>query len=176
MDVDPAATLRCWAVEVELAGRTWTIAARPAADWLLAAIGPWSDIVPGLVDDPDDDLDDLIADGTVGSDELRQAAQDALTATAGLKWWTAEHLARVAVTTWLAGEVLLSGVDPAAAPFGAYLAAAYRAATRHMTKEDRLKFDLDLTQPPAGVDPEEWFDEDAAAAGFMAALGGAGTR
>lgn len=175
MDIDPAATLRCWAVEVVLAGRAWTIPARPAADWLLAAIGPWTDIVPGLVDDPDDEIDDLIADGNLDDGELRQAAQDALTAASGLKWWVAEHLARVAVQTWVGAEVLLGGVDPATAPFGAYLAAAHHAATRNMTKENRLKFDLDLTQPPAGVEPDEWFDEDAAAAGFMAALGG-GTR
>lgn len=174
MQFDPAAALRCWAIDVDLGGRTYTIEARPAADWLLAVLGPRTDIVPGLIGDPGD-LDDLIADGTVDSDELRQAAQDAVAAASGMKWWVAEHMAQLAASTWVGREVLLSGLDPAAVSLGAYLGACYHAAARNMNQEQRTKFDLDLTQPPTGVEPEEWFDEDEAAAGFMAALAG-GTR
>ena len=53
MKIEPAAILRCWPIDVDLAGDTYTIPPLPAADWLVAiADGTYLDLVPGLIGDP----------------------------------------------------------------------------------------------------------------------------
>lgn len=168
MRFDPEAGLRCWPVDVDVGGRTWTIPALPAADWMAAALTGWLDIVPGLVDQPAA-LDDVLDDGTVSYDDCVAAARDALEAAAGCRWWVALRLVHT-VCDWatVGGELLLRGVDPGTAPLGAVLAAAYRAATRNADDPQRARIDLALDRPPEGVPVDEWFDEDAAADAFMA--------
>jgi hypothetical protein len=167
MKIDSAATLRCWSIDVDLAGATYTIPPRPAADWLLAIVdGTWADIVPGLLDDADN-LDNLLAEGTIPSAELRTAAQDALAAAAGAKWWSAAQLAYQSTASWISAELLLRGVDPNRVSLAAYLAAALHAATQRMDKNQRARFELDLDRPPSGVAPEEWYDEGEAERNFM---------
>jgi hypothetical protein len=168
MRFDPEAGLRCWPVHVDVAGRTWTIPARPAADWMAAVLTGWLDVVPGLTADAYP-LDDLLDDGTVGYDDCVSAARDALEAAAGCRWWTAQRLIHAACD-WatVGGELLLSGVNPGSAPLGAVLAAAYRAATRHADTTQRARLDLELDKPPAGVPVADWFDEAEAADAFMA--------
>lgn len=173
---DLAATFEPCEIDVDVAGATYTIAARPASDWLLViAEGGWSDIVPGLLDPAvSSDLDDRIADLEVDPGDIRQAAQAALAAAAGTKWWTARVLAVTAVQSHLAPHLRLRGIDPTVVSLGCYLSAAYSAATEHMDRVKLAQFDLELQRPPAGVAPEEWYDEDAAAEGFMAAMGAMG--
>lgn len=168
MDVDSAATLRAWTIDVDIAGRTYTIPPLPAADWLPALIADeLAEVVPGLLGDADQ-LEDLIADGKVNPGECRAAARAAIAAAAGMKWWTARRMARAVAFTWLGGELLLRGLNPATTPLGAYLAAGYRAATRGMDRQKLAQLDMELDQPPTDVAPEEWFDPEAAARGFMA--------
>lgn len=173
--LDPVAALRCWQVDVDVAGATFTVPARPAVDWLLAvAAGAWADIVPGLLD-PDESgpLQDAIADLSVDPAELRAAAQAALAEAAGTKWWTARALAASIVSTpEIVGLLLTRGVNPEQVSLGGYLTAAYSLVVRGMDKMDRARFDLDLQRPPAGVPVEEWWDEDAAADSFLSAMGG----
>lgn len=174
MRVDPEATLRCWALDVDLAGRTYPIPALPAADWLLPiTTGTWLDIVPGLLTDPTA-VDDLLLDGELTYAECKRAAQGAVGAASGMAWWTALRLARAATDSWISGELTLRGVDPHRWPLAAYLAAAYRAATEHLEPGKRMSLDMELDRPPAGVPAEEWWDGDAAAQGFMSAMGAQG--
>lgn len=171
MQFAPLATLRCWTVDVDVGGITYTIPPVPAASWLLPVlVGSWTDIVPGMVADPGD-LADLILSEDVSYDEIRGAAQDALAAASGARWWVAAQLAHAAAGSWVAAELTLHGVDPERVSLGAWLSAAYRAATREMSKADLARFDFDLERPPEGLDPAEWFDEDAAAEGFLALAG-----
>lgn len=171
MHLDPLAGLKCWSVDVDIGDRTYSVPAQPAAVWLLPILnGSWTDIVPGLLDDPGD-LADLILDGTVTYEQVRDAARDALAAAAGMKWWIAAQLAHAVAGSWVAAELALHGVDPDRVSLGAWLAAAHRTATREMDKADRARFEFDLERPPEGVAPEEWFDEDEAAAGFVALMG-----
>lgn len=170
MKIDPAATLRCWAVDVDVAGQTYTIPALPAAPWLLALVtGTYLDVVPGLLTIPDA-LDDQLADGLLGA-ECRTAARAAIAAASGTTWWTAARLARAIHDSWIIGEFTLFGVDPARVPLAAYLAAGYRAVTKYLDDQKRARLDMELDSPPPGVAPEEWWDEDAASAGFLAAMG-----
>jgi hypothetical protein len=167
MQIDPAAALALWAVDVDLVDRVYTIPALPASEWVLAILaGSWADIVPGLIADRDD-LDDLILDGEVTSADCEAAARDALAAASGLKWWTAVRLARAAAETWIGSELALRGLDPSRMPLGAYLAATYRAAAREMEDSKRAQLDMELDRPPKGVSAAERFDETAAADAFM---------
>lgn len=173
--LDPVAALRCWTIDVDVAGATYTVPARPAVDWLLAITdGAWADIVPGLLDpDQSGPLEDAIADLAVDPDELRAAAQAALAEAAGTKWWTARTLASaITATPEMVGLLLTRGIDPGHVSLGGYLVAGYSLAVRGMDKMDRARFDMDLQRPPAGVPVEEWWDEDAAADSFMSAMGG----
>lgn len=175
--LDPVAALRCWRIDVDVAGEVYTIPPTPAVDWLVAIVeGSWADIVPGLL--PPDDigpLDDLIAAGTIDEAELRSAAQAALAEAAGTRWWTARALAGgVLQVPQLTGRLLTRGVDPGVVSLGAFLTAAYGLAIDGMDQTQRVKFDLDLQRPPAGVPVDEWWDDDAAADNFYAAMGAAG--
>lgn len=176
MDIEAAAILRCWRVDVELAGGTYTIPALPAVHWLQAILeGSHFDLIPGLLSDEDGgDIDDQLVAGVVTYGEIRDAARAAIAAAAGMKWWTAERLAYAALSTWVGGELLLRGVDPERVSLGAYLAAAYRAVTRIVDEQKRIRIDMDLERPPVGLPPEEWFDEDEAAARFEAAMAAGG--
>lgn len=172
MRTDPAATLRCWAVDVDLCGRTFTIPAMPAGPWLLALLaGTVTAVVPGMLDDGDD-VDDLLLDGDLPWDELERAALDAVEAASGMRWWTAYRLARAATSTELGGEVLSRGVDPGRLSLGAYLLAAYRLAVRHMAEKKRREWERELDKPPAGVSAAEVYDDGEAEAAFMAAMAG----
>lgn len=168
MRFDAEAGLRCWPVVVDLADRTWTVPALPAADWMAAVLAGWLDVIPGLATDSAA-LDDLLDDGAIGYTDCVTAARDALEAAAGCRWWTALRLVH-AVCDWdgIGGELLLRGINPGVAPLGQVLAAAYRVATRHADPAQRARIDLELDKPPAGVPAAVWFDEDAAAEAFMA--------
>lgn len=170
MDIDPAATLAPYPIDVDVGAHTVTIPALPAAAWLAALIaGSDMAIVPGLVEG--DALDDDITDGVIDLEELSSAARAALAAAAGTAWWSAARLVGAATQFGLHAELLLAGLDPAVISLGAYLAAALRVATRNLGADKRAEVHFDLDKPPAGMDPAEWFDEDAAAAGFLSALG-----
>ncbi len=174
MQIDPVATLRCWQVDVDLAGHTITIPALPAQAWLVAVVvDGWAGVVPGLADVPDE-VDDLIAAGRIRSTDCTRAARDALAAAGGCPWWTAQRLAHAVASHPLGPELALRAVDPSRLSLAAYLAAGYQAAARNLDKAKLARLDWQLDQPPAGIPAEEWWDEDAAAAGFMAAIGGSG--
>lgn len=174
MEFEGAATLRCWSIDVDLGGRTYTIPPVAADAWLLAiAEGTWADLVPGMLEDAGE-VDDAIVDGLLDGDELRTAAHQALEAAAGCKWWIARTLAGVAMTSWVGGELQLKRIDPTRISLAAYLSAAYRATTVNMTKEQRGEFDMKLEQPPTGVAPEEWYDPAQAEANFLALMASGG--
>lgn len=170
MRIDPEATLRCWSVDVDVAGRIYTIPPLPARAWILAAHGQWSDIVPGMLEGDLDDLRDGIIAGTIPPEECRRAAQAALEATAGCRWWTARRLALGAVAGEIGTDLLLAGFDLDRESFGAWLAGAYRLATRHMKDVQVAQLDAELEAPPADLEPEQWQDDGSDVAGFAAAM------
>jgi len=177
--LDPIAALRCWQIDVEIGGTVYTIPALPAADWLVPIVeGSWGDIVPGLLPpEQAEPLDDLIAELTLEPEELRHAAQAALAEAAGTRWWTARALAGgLMQVPQLTGRLLARGLDPAVISLGGYLTAAYATVVDGMDQTQRVRFDMDLQRPPAGVPVDEWWDEDAAADNFYAAMGAGAER
>ncbi len=169
MKIDPEATLRCWKVDVDVAGRTYTIPALPARAWILATYGSWADIVPGMLEGDVDELEEGIASGTVSSEECKRAAREALEAAAGTRWWTASRLAHCAGDA-IGSELLLAGINPDTTPFGAWLLAAYRVATRHAKDVQIAQLDSELDAPPADMTPEQLWEESDTMGGFAAAM------
>jgi len=169
------AALSIWAIEVDLAGCTYTIPPLPATRWFLAVLDDEEPlpIVPGLLgpDDEEEILEALLG-GRVGVDDLVRASRDVLATASGWNWWEADRLIRGAAAQWrhVGGELTVHGVDPGTASLGAVLGAIYALAVRNMTKEQRFTFDSQLSSPPVGVPLAEWLDEDQWASSFEAAM------
>jgi hypothetical protein len=143
MDADPAASMRCWAIGLELGGREYDIPALPAADW-------WPVIVsgdPGQVLDlvvSSDDLDERLLLGEVGTTELGVAVVDAIEQAAGRSFHVAYVLATVAAMHWptINGALARRGFRWDVMPLGAALDAIFSVVTENMDAEARKKFDM----------------------------------
>lgn len=173
--VDAAASLRLWAVTVELGGQEYTIAARPAADWILAVINAGDEIFPTLALLPFDDYeqvkDRILLDQEITLDEVGQVSKDALEAVSGWHWWSAEVMIRSAAEEWrmIAGEMTKRGLDPGRLPLGAWLNGLYAMATERLDASERAAFNMRLDTPPPSAVPKEE-REALAAAQFAEAI------
>lgn len=174
MRFDPDAVLGIPAVDVDVAGQTFTIPPHPAAVWMLALNdGGLLDIVPGMLEEPDV-LDDQFEDNPHLAEECVAAARHAIAAVSGTAWWSAARLAVTIPGSWIGAELAVRGIDPDRLSLGSYLHAAYHLAVKHMDDAKASMFEMQLDAPPQGVAPDEWWDEDAVADNFMAALAGQG--
>lgn len=167
------ASLRVWAVEVDLAGATYRIPPLPAAEWFAAVLsseqGP---LVPGLlVPEDQETVIDLLMEGAITKRQLDQANHEALAAASGWKWWEAERLIASAAVGWkvIGGLLQGAGLDMTRASLGAVLSSMYAMAVSNMKKEDRFTFDSQISAPPLGA-AREWFDESAYADNFAELL------
>jgi hypothetical protein len=166
-------------VSVDLAGRTYRIPPVPAAQWMLTLLEQgWSDIVPGMLEGNLDTLHDAIADGDISTDECERAAQDAVTAAAGVPWWVAAKLIHsAAADPGVMGELRSSGADLTTMPLGAAMVTLYRIYTRDKEKKDVAKVDAELAKLPPGMSAvEARYDPAAAADAFEAAFAARGGR
>lgn len=146
MEVDPAASMRCWAIELELGGRTYDVPALPASDWwpVLSSRDP-SLILDLVVSTPDDpaNLDDYLLSGEVDQDELAQALTDALEAAAGRSLHVSIVLATVAEMHWASinGALVRRGFRWEDQPLGAALDAIYAEVAGRLDEEALGKFE-----------------------------------
>jgi hypothetical protein len=145
MDVDPLASMRCWAIEIELGGRTFEIPALPAVDWwpvlVSADLAQILDFVVSMPDDPLN-LDDLLLTGAVSGDALTEALIDAVEEATGRSLHASIVLAAVAANSWATvnGELAQRGFRWDIQPIGAALDAIYAVVTSRMEKEPLDKF------------------------------------
>lgn len=162
MDVDPLASMRCWAVTVELAGREFEIPALPAVDWwpVILDASPF-----GLVDilKSSADLDSMLLDGRTTVAELTEVMMDAISEVSGRTFHAAFVLATVASMHWpvIGGILAQKGFRWDVAPIGAALDAIYAIVAGNL-KDDaaRDKFDLlldndTLTKPGRKREPSK---------------------
>ncbi len=157
MEVDPAASMRCWAVEITLGGRDYEVPALPAVDWWpVISSGDLTAILDLVVSSPDDpfNLDDLLLSGSVDAAELPAALTDALEAVTGRSLHVCIVLASVASMHWASinGALVRRGFRWDVQPIGAALDAIYAEVTGRLEKEDLDRFnDLleneTITQP-----------------------------
>lgn len=151
MEVDPAASMRIWAVELDLGGRTYTVPALPAAGWFPVLLsGNPLEVLEMIEDAPgDDDLDGMILSGQVGADELVETLTLAIEQAAGRQFHAAFVLAQVAALQWaaIAGILAERGFDWEGKPLGAALDAIYAVVCQRLDKDGLAKFQQLLDNP-----------------------------
>lgn len=166
---DPLAPVGNWDVEVELAGKTWTIPAAPASDWILPVLGNQPDVLFDLLAEDTEVLEDALYLGELTWDAIETAWHEAIEAASGIRWWEAQRLLAVAVD-WdgAGGELLLRGFYLEERSLAQTCVAAWRLATRGADEKDRNKITVEIEKPPPGVDYEAMLDEEANMKAFAA--------
>lgn len=145
MDVDPAASMQCWAIEITLGGRTFDVPALSALDWWpVLTTGDVTLILDSVVSTPDQpfDLDDLLLDGSVTQAEIGEALTDAVEAAAGRSWHAAAVLVGAAGMHWASinGALVRRGFRWEGQPLGAALDAIYAEFTSRLDEAGLGKF------------------------------------
>lgn len=163
------AALAVWPVQVAAGPMRVTIPASPACQWIARIVErDLLGVVPGMVGGDDgDELLDAVAAGAVTVAQCGEAAQHAIEAASGHRWWTAARLVYLSTgVPWIAGELVLSGVDAQRVSLGGWCAAVWRIVTRDRDKKDIGRIEWELTKPPPGLPVEERYDPQRAAAAF----------
>lgn len=145
MEVDPVASMRCWAITLHVGGREYDIPALPAVDWwpVLAGVNPTQilELIPSRLGDSDD-LDELLLSGRLDGDELGSALTDAIEEVTGRSFHVAVVLATVADQHWpVVGAALArTGFRWDVQPIGAALDLVYATIMEGLKDEDQEKF------------------------------------
>ena len=161
MEVDPLASMRCWAITVTLGGHEFEIPALPAVDWwpVLTSVNPRR--VLDLLTSSHD-LDEMILDGEVTSAEVTEACVDAIEEATGRSLHVALVLALAADGNWptIGGHLAQIGFRWDQQPIGAALDAIYAVIIGNLPEDARAKFEgvlenESLTQPGKKRTPSE---------------------
>lgn len=167
------ASLRVWAVEVDLGGRTYRVPPLPASEWFAAVLSnEGAPVIPGLLEPEDQEyVIDALLEGTLTKDQLETANREALAAASGWKWWEAERLIVSAGVQWkiIGGLLQAGGIDMTTTSLGGVLSAMYAMAVTHMKPDDRFAFDSQISAPPRGAKSSD-FDQSAYAENFAELL------
>jgi hypothetical protein len=140
VEVDPLASMRCWAIEIELGGRTYDVPALSAVDWwpVLSDANPLAvlDVIES------NDLDERLLDGELTQAEMIDALREAIEEAAGRSFHATIVLVMVANTQWpiINGQLVQRGFRWEGQPLGAALDAVYAVVTQALDKEPRDKF------------------------------------
>ena len=159
MKVDPLASMRCWAVDVELGGRAYTVPALPAADWWPVLVtGDVTQVLDLLMSGSSDELADMILTGEVTREEISGALTEAIEEVAGRSLHVATVLALAAWHSWSAvnGYLAQRGFRWDLMPLGAALDAVHAVLLDMIEdKDDRAKFVRMLENEPGKRDREK---------------------
>ena len=141
---------------VQIGGRTFMLAWRPAAEW--TTVQTEMDVI-GFLSERDRFLvGRMILDGTVGADNVVTMAHDVMEAVTGRRWWEGQRLLGMSVTPEALGYLTLAGVDPWQRSAYEWCAATYALYTKHADEKARLRFDFQLSIPPRGYETD-WGSE-----------------
>ena len=146
MDVDPLASMRCWAITVELGGREFEIPALPAVDWWPVIVGGDAhgivDLLRSETRSGDDALDAMLLSGQVTTAELTEVIGDVVEEVTGRSLHAAFVLATVASSSWpvIGGQMALDGFLWDRQPIGAALDAIYAIVLGSIEEKSRAKF------------------------------------
>lgn len=128
MEVDPLASMRCWAITVELGGREFDIPALPAVDWWpVVADASAFGLVDLLKSTEGADLDAMLLDGSITSSAMTEALMDAISEATGRTFHASFVLATVATMNWpvVGGQLARDGFRWDVSPIGAALDAVH---------------------------------------------------
>lgn len=141
MEVDPTASMQIWAVDLELGGRVFEIPALPAADWLPVLMSGRTVTVLDMVNDPDG-VDDVIATGQAGPEEIRDGVNAVIEQMAGRDLHAATVIAQAAALRWeiIGGDLARRGVRLDQISLGAALDALYATIAQGLKPEALERF------------------------------------
>lgn len=153
MDVDPLASMRCWPIEVELAGRLFTIPALPAAEWwpIVASMDLMK--VLNLIGEGEE-IDDLLMAGELPQAELTTVLTEVVEETTGRSFYAGlvTVTAAEASWSWVGPRFALAGFRWDVAPIGAALDAAlsilFEGLSQSEDKDAAKKFERLLENDP----------------------------
>lgn len=154
---DVFAQVRPARVSVVCCQREWALHLDTAYQWLGAVgfdLDDLSGVFPGAIGD--DDVDTMHHLSLSHPDIERRwlnAARVALGRGAGRDWWWSLNLIRKSLQGWqyINGKLLLSGVHATNVPLPDWLDACYMLLWSGCDEQGRMKLDLELSMPPAGV-------------------------
>jgi hypothetical protein len=149
--VDPAASMRIWAIELDLGGRTFTVPALPAAGWFPVLLEANPLLILEMIEDGpgNDALDAMILSGQLGAEEMVETLTLAVEQAAGRTYHAALVLAQIAALRWadVAGILAERGFSWEERPLGAALDAIYAVVCQRMDKDALAKFQQLLDNP-----------------------------
>jgi len=160
---DPRAPLVNWDIEIELAGRLWTLPAASAADWLVPIVLDQPELViPDMFAEDTAPIEDALYEGTLRWAEIDAAYREAITTVAGCRWWEAQRLLAMAVD-WdgIGGELLLRGFRLSERSVAETCVVVWRLLTRGQEEKELNKIRHEIEKPPPGMDPDEVIDDAA---------------
>jgi hypothetical protein len=148
VDIDPIASFRQWAIEVDLGGRVLRIPPTPAADWMptLMTLDLWR--VLDLAEDFD--VDELLIDGSVTVAEVSEALLKVVEAASGRTTWAAMALIHAATANWkvVGAEMMRFAPRFDEMSLGSALDMIYATLSRCMDDKSLKKFDIVLANAP----------------------------
>lgn len=153
-------------VEVELAGRVFTIPALDAVGWvrLLLPVDTY-EIFPVLAGQEAIDLvEDMLWEGEISPDELAKIGLDVISTAADRPWWTAMKILLSAAQAW----DRVHANNAAGLSLAGWLDQLWSNMVPYIDPKKFTAVQVDLATPPKGWESEVDFDAEEAA--FMAAM------
>lgn len=159
MDVDPAASMRIWAVEFELGGRIFEVPALPAADWFPLLVQGDTMAVINLIresePDPEQpeapDLDEMILNGQVTVADLEEAVIEIIEQVSGRSLNATLALVQIAQALWtrvVGGELARCGFRWDEVSLGTALDAIYTVVMGRLKPEAAQRFQAIIDSSP----------------------------
>lgn len=154
---DILAALRPAQVQVVCFDTQWTLYPTSASQWI-GVIGydfeTLAGVVPGsLVDDDVEAMYELSLRHPDADRRWANAARTAVGRAGGRDWWWTVNLCRKALQGWpyINGRLLLEGIRASDTCLPDWLDATYMLLWTGSDEQGRIKLDLELSLPPAGV-------------------------
>lgn len=178
MAVDALASLRPVAIIVPIGDREFTVAAKPAQDWLEVLLDDepkLHQIIPGWCEAGCEAwIFRCMMRGTFDIKQWGDLVVKAVGVASGRSWWQAINLilGMKDSQNWhhIFGHLTLRGIDMGRVSLGAWLDATYALCTEGMDQSERIKFNLTLDTPPSTVDPSEAIDPAEQERAFMSLM------
>lgn len=137
--------------------RRWTLDLDTAHQWVGAVgfdLDTLAGVFPGSLCDDDVDTMHHLAMSCPDIDRRwLNAARVAVGRGGGRDWWWSLNLIRKALSGWpyINGKLLLSGLSARQLPLSDWLDACYMLLWSGCDEQGRIKLDLELSMPPAGI-------------------------
>lgn len=142
----------------------------PASEWLAIFMNKeWEsndllDLIPGL--------DDILLEGDVDIDEIRDMLLDLITTVSGRYWWITLRLINTAVSHWdTVGPTLVSKIDATKVSFAAWMGVLQVTIIGGMEPDHARTYIAQVQAPPAGTEAPASQRKELTAKEFLAMAG-----